>query len=107
MNYRVCLSAEARRNLGASRRWIARRSPEGAARWVQAFDRAIDQLERDPFLSPLAPETGSANRELRNIFFQTRRGRRYRAVYYVDGDTVYITHIRGSGQQLIPPDDFE
>jgi plasmid stabilization system protein ParE len=106
MNYGVVLTAEARRNLADIRDWIAVRSPEGAAHWVEAFEAAVARLELDPFLSPVAPENGHALHPLRNIFFQTRRGRRYRAVFYVQNRDVIITHVRGPKQRLIPPDEF-
>ncbi len=107
MSYRVLLSDEARVNLIAIRDWIADRSAEGAARWIEAFENAVAQLERDPLLSPKAPEDGRVAVQLRNIFFQTRHGRRYRAVFYIERDTVWITHVRGPRQQLIAPDEFE
>jgi plasmid stabilization system protein ParE len=106
MSYRVSFSAEALQNVLANRDWIAERSAEGAARWLHALEAAVSELERNPFDAPLAPENEHAAFELRNMFFQTRRGRRYRMVFYVEGDAVHATHVRGPGQQLLPPDEF-
>lgn len=79
----------------------------GAARWLEAFEQAVGRLERLPLSYGLAPESAYAPHELRQIMFKTRRGHVYRAVYFVDGDVVKITHVRGPRQRLIPASEFD
>ncbi len=89
--------------------WIESRSPEGAARWLVAFENATETTLRHPFSQPLAPEDALVDYEVRYFPFKTRWGRRYRAIYTVVEDEVRILHIRGSGQDVMdhiePPDD--
>lgn len=101
------MSHEARANVADIHALIAEASSLGADRWLDAFEDAIARLERYPLSFGLAPESEFAPRELRQILFKTRRGRIYRAVYFVDGDVVKITHVRGPRQRLVPPQDFE
>lgn len=104
--FHVEMSAEARSNVHDTYHWIADSSHTGATRWLAAFDDAVSRLERLPLSYGLAPESAYAPRELRQILFKTRRGRVYRAVYFVAGDVVTITHVRGPRQRLIPTTDF-
>ena len=100
------MSAEARANVAANYDWIAETTPGGAARWLETFDDAVTRLERYPLSFGLAPESELSTKELRQILFKTRRGRVYRAVYFVEGNVVKITHVRGPRQRLIPPADL-
>lgn len=104
--FRVEMSREARANLADIHAWIAESAPAGADRWLDAFEDAVSRLERYPLSFGLAPESEFSQKELRQILFKTRKGRVYRAVYFVDGETVKITHIRGPRQRLIPPEEF-
>jgi hypothetical protein len=70
------------------------------------LDNAKERLVDNPYSCSLAPEDEYVPRELRNIFFKTRRGRLFRAIFYVEGEVVTVTHIRGPSQQLLPPDGF-
>ena len=105
--FRVEMSYEARTNLADIHAWIAESAPAGADRWLEAFEVAVFRLERFPLSFGLAPESEFCPKELRQILFKTRKGRVYRAVYFVDGDTVKITHVRGPRQRLIPPEEFD
>lgn len=44
--------------------------------------------------------------ELRQILFKTRRGRVYRAVYFIEVETVFVVRVRGPRQAPIEPDDI-
>jgi plasmid stabilization system protein ParE len=106
MTFPVALTDEAEQNIRTIRDWIQERSPDGALRWIDAFEDAKNRLAHNPFSCCLAPEDEHTDRELRNIFFKTRRGRQFRAIFFVEDELVTVTHIRGPSQQLLPPDAF-
>lgn len=98
MNYRVIVLARARLDVDAIYDWIADRSVDGAQRWLKQFETATATLETNPFIAPLAPESGSFEIEVRHILFRTRSGRTYRAVFTVVDTEVRILRVRGPGQ---------
>lgn len=99
MTFRVVLSEEAERNLQEQGDWLHSQSPNGAAAWLQAAKDAIESLRSRPLRNALAPESRFRKHEIRQQFFKTRRGRIYRILYYVEGDTVWVTHVRGPRQR--------
>lgn len=98
MRYRVIVLARARHDVASIYDWIAERTTEGAQRWLEQFEKAAAALEANPFIAPLAPESGSFDIEIRSIAFRTRAGRTYRAVFTVADDEVRILRVRGPGQ---------
>lgn len=44
--------------------------------------------------------------EIRQMFFRTRQGNNYRALYTVRGADVFVLHLRGPGQDLMGPDEI-
>jgi len=48
--------------------WIARKSPDGARRWMAAFSTLLESLERSPESCSIAPESDAIGRELREAF---------------------------------------
>jgi hypothetical protein len=67
----------------------------------------FDQVSTSPLSFPKAPEDDFADRELRNAFFGTRRGRVFRAIFYVDGDSVIVTHLRAPDQKPLSGEEFD
>jgi plasmid stabilization system protein ParE len=106
MSFRVRFTAEAVRNQNDCVDWIMQRSVSGAHAWLDALSQTMQRLAANPFSFPRAPEDGFCIQELRNAFFGTRRGRTFRAVFYVDGDTVIVTHLRAPDQNLLSSVDF-
>lgn len=109
MTYRKRILRQAEAELREIFWWIEERSPDGAARWLDAFEAAVGHTLRDPFALPLAPEDQFAHNEVRHFVFKTRRGRRYRAIYTVVDDEVRVLHVRAPGQDVLtelgPSDD--
>ena len=54
----------------------------------------------------LAPEDEFVDEEIRQAFFQTRRGQRYRVLFTVIDNEVRVLHIRGPHQRLLRPDEL-
>ncbi len=53
-----------------------------------------------------APESEYVVEEIRQFFFKTRRGLRYRALFSISGVKIYVLHVRGPGQELLGPDEL-
>src|SRR5262245_50630092 len=101
MTFHVVVSDEAWRNVKDIVEWLARRSPQGALSWSEAYAAALAKLRHDPLRRALAPESREFEFELRQLFFRTRRGRTYRILYRVNSDSVVVLHVRGPSQRLV------
>ncbi len=99
MTYSVVLLSRAETELAEMAVWLSERSPEGAVRWLDAFDTARKALSANPEGCGLAPEDELVEEEIRQILFQTRRGQTYRAIFTIVEDEVRILHIRGPRQR--------
>ena len=106
MSLRVRLTAEALRNQNEFADWIMQRSVEGALAWLDALERILRQVSTSPLSFPKAAEDEFSRRELRNAFFGTRKGRVFRAIFYVDGDCAIVTHLRSPDQRPLSADDL-
>lgn len=106
MTFHVEVSARAERDADAIVSYLKKRSQAGAARWVEAFGDTIGSLASSAEQHPLAPEDADHAESIRNAFFKTPRGRTYRAIYILRGGVVFITHVRGPGQDQISPTEF-
>lgn len=106
MSLRVRFTVEAVRNQNEFADWIMQRSVEGALAWLDALTHVLEQVSASPLSFPIAPENEFADRELRNAFFGTRKGRVFRAIFYVDGDCVIVTHLRAPDQKILSSDEF-
>jgi plasmid stabilization system protein ParE len=106
MSYRVLVLDRAQRDADSIAAWLFKRSPIGALRWFLAFEVAKEKLSQDPLSYALAPEDGHFDFDLRQILFKTPHGKRYRALFTVDGDEVRILRVRGPHQRLIRKRDL-
>jgi plasmid stabilization system protein ParE len=106
MNWTVVIAPFAFRDMNEIFDWIAQRSALGAVAWRQAADDAVLAIARNPLSCSLAPENDLSQFEIRNQFFRTRRGRTYRMVFYIDGTTAVVSHVRGPGQRFISRDEL-
>ena len=82
MTFRVRLTAEAVRNQNEIADWIAERSASGALSWLDALDRVLQQLSKNPLSFPLAVEEEVCDKELRNALFGTQKGRVFLAIFW-------------------------
>lgn len=106
MSYDVVILRRAEEQLVEIATWISQRSLDGAARWLDAFDAATHQLRENPLNSSLAPEDEFVETEIRHVFFRTRRGATYRAIFTIIDCEVRVLQVRGPGQSLVRPEDL-
>jgi plasmid stabilization system protein ParE len=99
MTYQVLVTEPADQDRDTCYRFIAQRSPDGGRSWLQAYEDAIDSLKFHPRRG-LAPESSDHEEDILQCLFKTRYGLMYRLLYLMRGETVYILHVRGPGQDL-------
>ncbi len=71
-----------------------------AAHWIANLQTAIDSLSQLPFRCPLAPENDRFEQEIRQSLYGKRR-QQYRILYTVQGDVVYILHVRHAARPYL------
>ena len=106
MTYDVRVLRRAWQDLDDITTHIAERSPEGAARLLRRFDDAMEQLEKNPFIAPIASESTELGDDVRYIMFRTKSGRKYRAMFVIVGDEVRVLRVRGPGQPPVQHEDI-
>ena len=67
MPYPISILVQAKRDVRSIARWLATRSPKGAANWLTAFEDALERLSEDPQSYPIAPERLRVAFEIRQI----------------------------------------
>jgi plasmid stabilization system protein ParE len=106
MRYSVSLTVNAKCNVRGIIRFIERSSRSGAETRYRRWLQVLDLLETSAEGCGLAPEDADHEPRIQQIIFKTRRGLPYRAVFVIRDERVYVLHVRGSGQDLISPDDL-
>jgi plasmid stabilization system protein ParE len=91
--YEVIILPSAEENISEAYEWIAGRDEVAAIRWYNQLTELIPTLEIFPERAPLAPESKYFNREIREIF-HGRRQHKYRILFTVTDDKVYVLHVR-------------
>jgi plasmid stabilization system protein ParE len=101
MVFRVKTTARAKRDLNGILAWLAsQEAGESGLRWFQGLYEAIASLAHAPKRCPLAPENAEFPFEVRQLLYG-RRHHRYRVLYTIEGDTVFVLHSRHGRRQHI------
>lgn len=66
----------------------------------------VARLEKSADALGPGDENDDCEFDLRQALFKTPRGRVYRAVFFIEGDQVFILRVRGPGQAPVRPDDL-
>ena len=104
MKFTVSSIRAAQRDFNEMADYLSSHSRRGAEAWTAAFAKALAHLEENADACPLAEEDGDfVDFELRETFFKTRRGHRYRILFTIRKTAAIILHIRGPGQDLVDP----
>jgi hypothetical protein len=86
---------------------LHKRSPLGTAHWYAAYWAALDELADDPLKFGLAAEATRLRRDIREMFFKTRRSARYRLVFAVVQNQVHVMRVREPGRRPLRLRDIE
>jgi plasmid stabilization system protein ParE len=106
MSYRVVTLRRAEADVRSIARWIAERSTQGAASWLDAYDGLLRFLAEQADSCAVAQENDDGAIPLKQALFRTRRGRTYRAVFTIVGNEVRILRVRGPGQPPLLEDEL-
>ena len=107
MTVRVHLTDAAIADIGAILRWIEERSVPGSEAWYRRWLEVLDSLRERADVFGLAPESEDHPEPIHQVLFKTKRGRRYRALFSVRENEVFVLHVRGPGQRLLRPDELK
>ena len=103
MSYRVVLTPTAKRNLRTIHAYIFQQAPRAAEDWLGRAERAVDSLDHYPERCPLAPESLSFGKSIRQLLFGAGNRGTYRLLFVVADQSVYVLHVRhGSRLPLTP-----
>jgi plasmid stabilization system protein ParE len=91
--WNVIVELPAQRDIAEAHLWLAGQAPEAADHWFDSIYDTIGSLEIFPERCPLAPETKSFNREIREIF-HGRRQYKYRILFTMSENEVHVLHVR-------------
>jgi plasmid stabilization system protein ParE len=105
MRYSVSLLEKAVKDVDEIFHWLAKRSPDGAARWEQELDKALRSLQSNPQRCGFVGER-QLRREYRQRFFRTRHGHKYRLVFAIENNEVLIFLSAGPGQRSLRKRDL-
>jgi toxin ParE1/3/4 len=105
MAYRIEFTQRALRDVDEAYEWIARGSRRHAGRWYVAILDRIETLRDHPLRCPLAPETESFEREIRQLL-HGRRGGVYRVLFAVEEERVVILSVRHGARAPLAPEDL-
>jgi len=106
MSFQVEITEAAYRDLDEILTWFSGRSRASAARLSEQFEKALSRLECFPLSCGLAYENFLMDEDLRHLLFGLRKGRSYRALFVVRGETVIILRIRAPGQRAATTEDL-
>ncbi len=107
MSFTVHELPKARADKSSIFKWLHDRSPQGASSWLDAYDELLVDLKENAVIHGLAPENADCEFEVHQALFKTRRGRVYRALYFIEFDDVYVLRVRGPGQAVVIPDELK
>ncbi len=103
MSYRIVITGAAEDDVAQIYRWIYRRSPQGAYRWIEAWEAVSKGLSTEPERHPIACDLRVLGEDIHEAYFKTLKGKRYRVLFIIIHEDIRILHVRGPGQALIQP----
>lgn len=104
MTWRVRMSRRAERDRDAIYDWIQDNEgqPSVTLRWLDELQDSIASLSENPARCPLAPESVSGARAIRQLLFQS-----HRVLFVTEGEDVVILHIRHGSRREATPGELE
>jgi plasmid stabilization system protein ParE len=82
--------------------WITEQSEGAALRWYEGLMKAFRSLEKNPLRCPPAPESVFFEEGIRQLIYG-----KYRVLFTVEGETVYVLRVRHSAREYLKPEDEE
>ena len=106
MAFTVIYQRKAQRELDEALAWWSRHGKSAAAQWRERFlETVVAALEDDPHRFPLADEAPDSGIDLRMMLYGRRR-QVYRILFTIDGDKVFIHHVRHAARDRLTAENF-
>jgi plasmid stabilization system protein ParE len=106
VKYRVHISDKAVADLDGVLSWFqSQLAAEASTRWFAAIWKAVGTLETNAERCSLAVESQDLGLDLRELLFGRRRGR-YRILFEIRGNTVYILRVWHSARDALQPENL-
>ena len=102
MSFHVEITANAKAEMLEAYLWIVERSRASAERWLDGLMATINALRDKPARCPLAPESDAFEQPVRQLLYG-KRGGVYRILFQIQGNTVFILHVRHAAREWIAP----
>lgn len=98
-HYSVIILPEAEKDIEEAYLYIREDSPQNAIKWYRDVYDNIQSLSSFSLRCPLAPENDFFQEEIRHLIIH-----KYRILYTVTENTVYILHARHGRQEWLKPE---
>ena len=83
--------------------WLRERNPVYADKWFRELMNTIATLQEKPRRCALAPENDTFTEEIRQLICGKSKNK-YRILFAIREDTVFVLHVRHSSQSLLGDD---
>ena len=100
MSFHVTTHPQAEEDIRQAMRWISHYSPQKATLWYFDVRQAIDSLQHFPARCSFARERETFGLEIRQRLFD-----KYRILFLIEDETVYVLRVRHQSQQTLQPDE--
>ncbi|TXT20200.1 MAG: hypothetical protein FD138_4251 [Planctomycetota bacterium] len=101
MTFSVRLVTSAKTDVDDIYGWLLARSAKGAFNWYSSLSARLEKLSQDASGCAVAREAHRLKRDLRETYFKTRYGNRYRMIFTIVESEVRILRVRALGQKLL------
>jgi len=105
MTYLVVLTPRAKHNLRTIHKCIYEYAAHAADDWLDRAERAVNSLAHHPERCPLAPESLSFGKPIRQLLFGSGNRGTYRFLFVVLDQSVYVLHVRHGSMLPLSPGD--
>lgn len=97
MAFQVRVTQTAKAEIDTAYSWLRERNPVYADNWFRELMDTIATLQEKPLRCALAPENDAIAEEIRQLIYGKSRNK-YRILFAIREDTVFVLHVRHSSQ---------
>jgi plasmid stabilization system protein ParE len=97
MAFQVRVTQTARSEIDTAYSWLRQHNPVYADKWFRELMNTIATLQEKPLRCALAPENDVFTEEIHQLIYGKSRNK-YRILFSIREDTVFVLHIRHSSQ---------
>ncbi|NMF64763.1 type II toxin-antitoxin system RelE/ParE family toxin [Brasilonema octagenarum] len=106
MAFLVRTTRTANAEIEAAYFWLRERKPVYADKWFRELMDTIATLQEKPRRCALAPENDALTEEIRQLIYGKSRNK-YRILFTIREDVVFVLHVRHSSQALLTSEEID